>query len=374
VLNRRLAALLAAVAVAAVAVGGVLATRQGPHPERGTAAPLAASAKPSPTPFTGPAVVKVDARKLIGGEPPRATYLRDRTVLGGAGTPVRVPGSTEIIGVGRLHDAVLTLQLKNVRSSSLVVLDASGKQIGQVAGVDSLVTSTDGQAVAYASGGRFAPDGAEGTTGRAGAGGSVYYQRSMTEPAKRLAQPNVYDLIVLGVTDDTVYFRSGGPVDAWNLYRWQVDQPKPTLVGKVRSPVAVSTDGKAAVGLTAMNDSGMCTALMDSATGTQRWRTCEYQPTRFSPGNTFTLATPPGSDPYGFNLAAALDTKTGNRLRQWTAPSIRDAIAEDENHVLLQWHDRADQVSQSAVVRCTLTTGTCERATPLASGPLLLGS
>ena len=377
-LNRRLGTVLAAVAVAAVVAGGFVASRRAPQPDLGAAAPLAApktpSATASPPPFTGPATVPVDARKLPRGADPRVTYLRDRTVLGGSGLPVAVPGKVEIIGVGRLHDAVLTLQLRNVRSSSLVVLDASGKQIGQVAGVDSLVTSADGEAVAYASGGRFAPDGAEGTEGRAGAGGTVYYQRSITEPAKRLAQPDVYNLAVLGVTNDTVYFQSGGAEGPWQLYRWQVDQPKPTLISKVRSPIVVASDGKLAAGLTAMNDSGMCTAMMDSTTGTQRWRTCQYQVTRLSRGNTFAAAISPGSFPYGDALTVALDVKTGNQLRKWTGPSLRDSVAEDEDHLLLQWHDQQDPVSRSALVRCTVSSGKCELATPLASGPLLLGS
>ncbi len=379
-LNRRLAALLAAVAVAAVVAGGLVASRRAPQPERGAATPLSAvktptaSASPSPPPFTGPATVPIDARKLPRGAASHVTYLRDRTVLGGTGTPVEVPGKVEIIGVGRLHDAVLTVQLKNVRSSSLVVLDASGKQIGQVAGVDSLVTSADGQAVAYASGGRFAPDGAEGTEGRAGAGGTVYFQRSMTEQAKRLPRPNVYNLAVLGVTNDTVYFQSGGAEGPWQLYRWQVDQPKATLLGKVVSPTVVSDDGTLAAGLTAFNDSGMCTVLTNPATGSQRWRTCQHQLTRFSPGTIFTVGIPPGSEPYGDLQTVALDVKTGNQLRKWTGPSLRDSVAEDDDHLLLQWHDQQDPVSRSALVRCTVSSGKCELATPLASGPLLLGS
>jgi hypothetical protein len=362
------ATLLATVAVAAVLAGGVLAARRGPQTELGAAAPLAGAPKPAPV-FSGPAIVKVDAPKLVAGDAPKVTYLRDRTVLGADGTAVQVPGRTEIIGVGRLQDAVLTVQLKSVTSASLVALDASGKQIGQVAGVDSLVTRADGQAVAYASGGRFAPGTGEGKPGP----GIVYHQRSMTEPARQLPQPKSYDLTVLGVTDNTVYFRSGGIEGAWDFYRWQVEEPKPTLIRTVRSPVAVSADGKLVAGLTSMNDSGMCTALMDATSGTQQWRTCEYQPIRFGPGS-FVISTPPGSSPYGFELSAVLDVKTGNRLRQWTAPTIRDAIAEDDDHVLLQWHDQQNPASRSALVRCTVSSGACELATPLASGPLLIGS
>ncbi|MDX6264469.1 MAG: hypothetical protein QOH84_6157, partial [Kribbellaceae bacterium] len=191
------------VAVAAVVVGGFVASRRTPHSQSGAAAPLVTPSQTvSPLKFTGPKVVPIDARKLPAGAAPQVAYLRDRTVYGGTGTPVKVPGSIEIDAVGRLHDAVLTVQLKTVRSAALVILDASGKQIAQVPGVDSLVISTDGQAAAYASGGRYT------TEEKVGDGGTVYYQRSATGPVKRLAQPHVYDLKVLGVTNDTVYFHS----------------------------------------------------------------------------------------------------------------------------------------------------------------------
>jgi hypothetical protein len=359
---------VAVVAVAAVAVGGLVASRRTPEPQLGGAAPLVTPATTAaPLKFTGPKVVPVDARKLPVGAAPHVTYLRDRTVYGGAGTPVKVPGSVEIDAVARLHDAVLTVQLKTVRSAALVILDASGKQIEQVPGVDSVVTSIDGQAAAYASGGRYAPE--------EHVGGTVYYRRSATGPVKQLAQPTVYDLRVLGVTNDTVYFQSSDDLTGpWSFYRWQVDQPKPTRISTVRSPIAVSGDGTLVAGLASQNDSGMCTTLMAATTGSQRWRSCQYQLTRFSPGNTFTIGIPAGSDPYGDLENVALDPKTGNQLRKWTGPSLRDARPEDGDHVVLAWHDEPEPGSRSALVRCTVSSGKCELATPLAAGTLLLGS
>ncbi|GAA3573563.1 hypothetical protein [Kribbella ginsengisoli] len=358
------------VAVAAVAVGGFVASRRTPESQAGAAAPLVAPVRtPSPLTFTGAKVVPIDAAKLPVGDAPHLTYLRDRTVHGGAGTPVKVPGSVEIDAVARLHDAVLTIQLKTVRDPALVILDASGKQIERVPLVDSLVTSTDGQAAAYASGGRYT------TEGKLGDGGTVYYRRSAPGPVKQLAQPKVFDLRVLGVSNDTVYFQSSddsaGP---WNFYRWQVDQPTPTRISSVRSPIAVSGDGTLVAGLASQNDSGMCTTLMTATTGSQRWRSCQYQLTRFSPGNTFTIGIPAGSDPYGDLENVALDPKTGDQLRKWTGPSLRDARPEDGDHVVLAWHDRPEPGSRSALVRCTVSSGKCELATPLASGTLLLGS
>ena len=358
---------VASVAVAAVALGGFLAATRGPHDDAGTAAPLGAATTSSAPKKLPPSTVKIDPRSLKSGAGPRVTYLRDRTVLGGAVAPVKVPGQAEIFAVARFRGTVLTIQVSSRQTSSLVVLDASGKQIRQVAAIDSLVTSADGQAIAYASGGRFAP------SGRSGAGGTVYYQRSTTEPAK-LTWPNVYELQVLAVVDETVYFRSGSTGQTWNLYQWKVGTPKPTLLGKVVSPTVVSRDGTLAAGLPVLNDSGMCAAVTPLPAGAQRWRTCQYNVTRFSPGKVFAAAIPPDFPLYGEPLTVALDLSTGNRLREWTGPSLRDSIAEDDDHLLLQWHDKDEPTSRSALVRCTVSTEACELATPLAAGPLVIGS
>ncbi|WP_433014577.1 hypothetical protein [Kribbella sp. CA-294648] len=366
--DKRLVIFVASVAAAAVAVGGFLAATRGPQADAGTAAPLGAASTSSAPKRVPASTVKIDPTALKPGAGPRVTYLRARTVLGGTGPPVKVPGTAEIIAVGRLRETVLTIQMGSNQTSSLVVLDASGKQIRQLAAVDSLVTSADGQAIAYASGGRFTP------SGRSGAGGAVYYQRSMTEPAAKLAWPNAYELEVLAVVDRTVYFRSGATSEPWHLYQWKVGSPKPTLLSKVVSPTIVSRDGTLAAGLPVFNDSGMCTAVTPLPAGTQRWRTCQYKVTRFSPGKVFAAAVPPDFPLYGEPLTVALDLSTGNRLREWTGPSLRDSTAEDDDHLLLQWHDKNEPTSRSALVRCTVSTGACELATPLAAGPLVIGS
>ncbi|MEU4390360.1 hypothetical protein [Kribbella sp. NPDC023855] len=365
--DKRLVIFVATVAVAAVAVGGFLAATRGPHADAGTAAPLSAAGTSSAPKRIPPSTVKIDPKSLKPGAGPGVTYLRDRTVLGGTGAPVKVPGTAEIVAVGRLREAVLTIQVTSQRTS-LVVLDASGKQIRQVAGIDSLVTSADGEAVAYASGGRFTP------ADQSGAGGTVYYQRSATEPAEKLVWPRVYELEVLAVVDRTVYFRSGATSEPWHLYQWKVGSPKPTLLSKVVSPTVVSRDGTLAAGLPVLNDSGMCAAVTPLPAGTQRWRTCQYNVTRFSPGKVFAAAIPPDFPLYGEPLTVALDLSTGNRLREWTGPSLRDSIAEDDDHLLLQWHDKDEPTSRSALVRCTVSTGACELASPLAAGPLVIGS
>jgi hypothetical protein len=287
--------------------------------------------------------------------------------VGGIGNPVTVPGTAEVIAAGRLWDLTLAVLLKNVTSPEIVVLDETGKQVSRTAGVDSLVTSADGQAAAYASGGRFVAD--------PGKGGAVFFKEPGYQPAIKLARTGVYDLEVLAVVGHTVYFRSGAAPDgAWSLYRWQVDKKSVTKIDKIASPVAMSGSGALTAGLAVFTDSGMCTAVSASNSAGQRWRTCQYQLSRFSPGDVFAIGIPPGSSPYGDPLTVALDARNGNLRREWAGPSLRGAIAEDDDHVLLQWHDKPEPQSRSALIRCSVSTGGCELTTPLETGPLVLGS
>jgi hypothetical protein len=363
--NRLLMAVVAAVAVAGVAIGGILAAQNGPEAKAGSAAPLPDSTATSTTPAV-PLKAKVDPAKLARGRDPQLTYVRGRTVLGGIGKPVAVPGTAEVIAVGRLWELTLAVLMNNVTNSELVVLDETGKQVSRMAGVDSLVTSADGQAAAYASGGRF--------TAHYGKGGTVYFQEHGSQPIQ-LARPGGYDLAVAAVLGQTVYFRSGSvSAGAWSLYRWQVDKKVVTKIARLASPVAVSGSGALTAGLSVFTDGGMCTAVTELSSVRQRWRTCQYQLTNFSPGDVFAIGIPPGSAVFGDPLTAALDARNGNLLREWTGPSIRGAVAEDDDHVLLQWHDKPEPQSRSALIRCSVSTGGCELATPLETGLLVLGS
>jgi len=370
--KRPLVAVVAAIAVAAVAGGGLLAAARGPRSQAGAAdAPLAVTATaggPQAT-STGtlPTTVPLDATKLRAGRAPQLTYVRGRTVFGTTGTPVKVPGTPDIAAAARLWDTTLTVQVKSATSSELVIQDYTGKVVKQVPKVDSLVTSADDRYAAYASGGQYAV----GT-----AGGSVYLQQPDPRTVAVLHRPKDYNLHVLAVVGKTVYFHSGpGPDAPSNLYRWDVDKKSIRQVDKVVTPVAVAADASLAAGLPVFTDSGLCSVVTELASGLQRWRTCQYRLDRFSGGSAFVVGLPPGTgEPYGERRTSVLDSKTGKLLRTWTAPSLRAAVAEDDDHLLLLWNDQPEPQSHSAVVRCTVSTGACELATPLSSEPLLLGS
>ena len=364
--RRPLAAVVAAVAVAAVVGGGLLASARTPRSQVGVAAaPLSANAA-STTPV--PVKVPIDVAKLGTGREPQLPYVRGRTVLGGVSTPVKVPGTTTVEAAARLWDTTLTVQVASATSSSLAIQDHTGKVVERIKGVDSLTTSADGKYAAYASGGQYA---------LGEAGGKVYFQEPGTKPTAVLDRPKVSDLSVLAVVGRSVYFRNARSDGAtgWSLYRWDVDEKSIHAYAYVASPVSVTSHSSLAAGIPVFTDSGLCSAVTDLDSGLQRWRTCQYRLDSFSPTNEFVIGLPPtGGAPYGETRTAALDSKTGTVLREWTGPSLRGAVAEDDDHVLLLWHDRPEPQSRSAVVRCTVSTGQCELATPLSPEPLLLGS
>ncbi|MFI5732390.1 hypothetical protein ACIA49_19880 [Kribbella sp. NPDC051587] len=361
--NRPLVIAVAAVAVIAVAGGGLLAAARGPQSQSGAAA---APLTQAPTSTALPVTQRIDPAKLTAGQAPQVAYVRGRTVMGGIGKPITVPGTRSIDGVVRLWDETLTLQVDTTPKGTLVVQDSQGKVLREEAGIDSLVGSADGDAVAYGDGDLFAA---------VRQGGTVYYGKPGGY-GDRLAQPKSYNLQVLSVSDKTVFFSSATtPGGTARLYRWNVGTKTATVVPKLTSPLAVSADGVLGASLPVFTDSGVCSALINLGTGLQLWKSCQYRLDKFSPGNAFVIGLPPNTGgPVGVERLDAVNPETGKPIRTWLTSVISRQLAEDDDHVLFQWYAEEDVRSNSAIVRCTVSTGECELATPLAKEPLLLGS
>jgi hypothetical protein len=66
-----------------------------------------------------------------------------------------------------------------------------------------------------------------------------------------------------------------------------------------------------------------------------------------------------------------LDGEKGDLLHEWSG-TFRQTVAEDDQHLLLLADD--GEGTKASIIRCTITTGACELATPLARGELLIGS
>jgi hypothetical protein len=367
----RLIALVAAAAVAAVATGGALAYRQGPEDGRTTAAPLQLASSPAPTPApasktptpsstpSGPTTVQLNVGKLPTGRTPQIPYLVGREVRGGPGQPIQIPGSGGILDFARLTTDVLAIVLTD-QSSNLLQLDYSDVR-QRIPGVTSLVASADNTAAAYAVG---TPSWRGGMT----KGGVVYAQESMDPEARRLNLPSSWQVEVLAYREGTVYFRAAeSEKGALKLYEWKPGAAKASLVKTVGHPTAIAKDGTVAASMSLLTDGGSCSTVIAIATGRQLWRTCENQLSGFTPDGRTVVGTPSNGEGYCSDAIAALDATTGNLLREWKG-CFQDAVPEDDQHLLIVAvvsGGGGDPGTKSAIIRCDVTTGGCERATPI---------
>ncbi|WP_433014562.1 hypothetical protein [Kribbella sp. CA-294648] len=393
--NGRLVALVASVAVAAVAIGGVLAYQQNPQQGDTAAAPLPVQTPPAtptptppktptptpaatpssrptpssvpskapsstPPPITGPTTITLNAAKLPKGREPQLPYVFGREVRGGSGPVRKVPGTDPIYEVGRLDNSVLVVISKAGKSELLKLSDGSPRR---TAGVSSLVTTVDQSAAAYAAVNSDA-------LGNETRGGIVYSETGGS--VKSLKVPNGYRIRVLAYAAGKVYFRSGDGPDAWKLYAWTPGAAKAD-VEKVVSPTAVSHDGRIAASAHLINDAGSCSTILEIATGKQLWRTCENQVVGFTPDGATAIGGPAYGDGFCSVEQAALAAGSGRLLREWKGCFL-DITAEDDQHFLMVavFDSRQDENARRAIVRCNFITGACELATAARIGDLVL--
>jgi hypothetical protein len=381
--NGRLIALVAAVAVAAIATGGGLAYRQGPQANaEANAAPLSGTPSTTPTPAatpsatppqtpttkpsttkSGPLKTKVELARLAQGRAPQVTYLAGRTVRGGAGRDVKIPGTEDILDVARLNQSVLAVVSKGTDTELLTIDDSSGKVIRHTPDVTKIVTTEDGRAAAYVA--------LRSSAQSDSTPGAIIYAEQ--ESVQKLTVPDVWDPMPLGYLDGKVYFRaeSAGGALTWTLYEWVPGASKATAIKTVPKATGLSGDGRLAASLSSQNDYNSCSAIVELPIGTRLWRTCDYQIHGFTLDGATAIGGPFYEDGYGNGIASALNARTGALLHEWSG-TFRQAVPEDDQHLLLL-ADNGEETPAS-IIRCTITTGVCELATPLAKGSLLIGS
>ncbi|WP_112241293.1 hypothetical protein [Kribbella monticola] len=379
--NGRLIVLVAAIAVAAVVVGGAIASQRGPEPGANSAAPLSATSSapqtpagtpsaqtPPATPSAAGSPVKVSLKlsRLSKGRDPQVAYLVGREVRGGAGDVVKVPGNEQIQAITRVGDAVLAVVSKGLGTELLTI---QYDKVEHTPDVTSVVSTADGKEAAYATKKVSATDGG------AREGSTVY--ATVTDAGlpevKKLELANRWDVSVLAYQDGKVYYRAFTTQNSptWQLYEWDPAKSEATEVKTITSPTALSGDGKTAGVLTVLNDNGTCSAAIEVASGKRLWRTCEYQIRGFTSDGRTAISGPARVDGYADGLVAALDARTGSLLREWSGLSFRQTVAEDDQHLLVLADDGSE--TKASIIRCTITTGACELATPLAKGELMIG-
>ncbi|TCO13904.1 hypothetical protein EV652_12565 [Kribbella steppae] len=381
--NRRLVILVASVAVAAVAIGAAFAYRQGPEAAQAEAAPLTGSPSPqtpskTPTPVkptpttkpttappksTGPVKVTVDINKLSQGRAPQIPHLVGREVRGGAGSPLKIPGTGGIIAIGRLDIAALAVVMTGEDDTELLKVDGTG-EVRRTPDVTSLATTADQSAAAYGS------SWISNLGGTKKQGGTVYAETvGESGSVRSLKVPDAWSVQVLEYVDGKVYYRADtDDTGAWKLYSWVPGEAKPTLVKTVTSPSAVSRDGRVAASVNLINDGGSCSSMVEVASGKQFSRTCDYWVTGFTPDTVTAVGGPAYGDGYCNGVQAAVDTRTGKLIREWNG-CFHQIVAEDDQHVLIVAVGKGQGEEtgvERAIIRCNLATPDCELATPIA--------
>jgi hypothetical protein len=387
--NGRLVALVAAVAVAAVAGGGALAYRQGPETAAAEAAPLSTSpspvtgnptgdptgdrttAKPTPTPSktptprrtppAGPLKTKINLSKLPPGRAPQIAYLTGRTIRGGAGGDVKVPGTAPVQEVARLGSSALAVVTKGY-GTEMLTIDTDGKITARTPDITQIVTTDDGLGAAYV-GTRLKESGEE-------TGTVTLYAEQGAGGVKKLTVPDIWNTSLLGYLDGKVYFDASSTQAGKSALRvWTPAESKIITLDSIPQAMAISRLGTAG-SLTTLADPNSCSSLLTVPAGKRLWRTCDYQIVGFTPDGTTAIAGPTYPDGYGNGIAAVLDAKKGTLLHEWSGV-FRQWVPEDDDHLLLL-ADTGEETPAS-IIRCTVSTGACERATPLAKGALLIG-
>jgi hypothetical protein len=277
-------------------------------------------------------------------------------VSGGAAQAHTVPGKARIIAAAQVGNATYVIE---AREPDLVLVrnDLAGETT-ELRDVTTLVASADASTAAYATQ-------KQKSTGEQLRGSTVYADYGMER--KKLDLPESWNVQVLAFADGKVWYaatptESGRP----KLYSWVPGKSTATLVKGVTSPTAISADGKLVASIESTADGGSCSVMRELATSKQLWRTCLYMVLGFTPDKSAVIAGPAYADGYASQSSWVLDGKDGELLREFTGASFRNVRAEDDQHLLMEVDDGPE--TKGAIIRCTITSGECERATPITPG------
>lgn len=359
--NGQLIVAVAAIAVAAVALGGGLAYRQGPTSMGAEGAvPLSAPPASTPTPTSSGSTktTTVDVRQLPEGPAPRIPYLIGREVRGG-GDPVTIPGDGDVTAFARVNSSLLAY-VSHSNTSELLTIDNSGG-FRSTEGVNSLVATNDHTAAAYTI---RRTDLAANTLG----GGTVYAVNGTS--VKKLDVTDDWNLEVLAYTQGKVFYRTGEDVAGpkWKLYEWTPGAAKARLVKTIPGLSAVTADAKVAAAPIVSTTEPGCSVVAVIETGSQLWKHCGGYLTDFTPDGAVVISEPAISDIPCNKAYVARDAKTGRLIHEWEVCVVH-AVAEDDQHLLLSVLADTDY----ATIRCTIRTGACERATAFSADYNQLG-
>ncbi|WP_328324584.1 hypothetical protein OHA70_33665 [Kribbella sp. NBC_00382] len=379
----KLAGLVASVSVAAVVAGIVVAAQQTPTLASasgdGTLKPIDSATKPAPKPSTtpsrppgtapattggvsssGPVKLTLDLSKLKQGAAPAGSYVDGRTVHVG-GNKFTLPATDgPVWDVARTSTGALVLHRPTENGNAVLTTWTNGSRGESVKDVSTVLSSADRSSSAYA----VQPTNADGTELPRF---TLVWRDNPSGEKYTLQRNGEYGPIVLAVQGSEVYFSASNKSEKQTLYKWTAGDDAPKPISAVPAPSAVSSNLELAASIVSTTDDGSCTALIEVAAATKRWKTCDYAVDELFAGSAYALGGPAYRDGYGDGLFAALDLKTGKTVHEWSganAVAIISTAMEDADHILVL----AEQGGKTAIARCDAKSGACELAAPLKKG------
>jgi hypothetical protein len=380
-LNAKALALVAGVAASAVVVTTALVARQVPQltatdkpaapiqiaTTRVTPSPTPSISTPSPTPSVSktpttpapqrPVTQNLDPGSLGRGAAPQIPYVNEHTLIAGGR---KASSKSPIVAGARAGDGLMAVVAITDVRTELQIFDRTGRVTERVPDVSRVRSSAGGTYSAYSTE-KFDP-----TSGAALKVSTVSWRDNRSGETIGLSRPDAYAVRILRVDSERVYFssRASASSSTSSLYEWWIGNGKVNRMTHVRNPTALSANGTQTASLVSLTDTGSCTSVQASSNGTGYWKTCDYQVDAFGPAGRTVLAAAAYRDGYADTYVAVLDNSNGRLLRKWQGVSVMRAAYEDDDHILLV----AEKGSRGAIVRCSISTGDCELATPYVEG------
>ena len=299
--HRRLAGLASVAAAAALVVPVALFAGQGLNRGEGPA-PLPATTSPSPTRATETQVPT-----------PGLAYRLDREVHRADGTTFNPQVKGEIpyfapLGDGRWAFGSYGVGSYGEDGFSVHVVNGTGQELTSYPALESgVATDRAGTSVAWVGrdgNPRVLQDGyAEPTVIPYDFSDFAGFQLLMVLGGD--CQMEGCELLV------ETYSKSGEPT----TYRVDQDgQGADFLAGTVLTVTDVSPDGTLVSAMTSVSDQSSCSAVVEIATATVRWETCEASTLRFSTDGSLVLGIDPYLDGIGHSLQVLFDADDGREL------------------------------------------------------------
>jgi hypothetical protein len=274
--------------------------------------------------------VEIDAAKARRGEDPAITYLSGSTLHPSGGADVGLPEAYS--AVAPYADGWVGI---SVADGTTTFLDASGRPTQEPYPGASAAVTADGQwlaTVLYATGGvdmQLWPT--AGADPQEGYGSHVVAFEGQLEYAGFLGP----ETIAYNLTTDG---RDGATVTPY-VADWYGEGEPREIPGLLSVRAANEADGTVS-GMTSLDQLAgeACYAVVDPATGDERWETCDYALDGFSPDGRYVVGTDAFADGLGGRQVAILEASTGDVVAEYATQERayhQDPVWESGSTVLV---------------------------------------